>query len=78
MIGTLRGVKLTRLRRERFLTVQALAERAGVAKSTLVKIEGGKVRQPHLSVVKRLSEALGVPPQDVDEFRVSLGLPPAE
>ena len=77
MIGTVAGVKLSQHRKARFLSQDALAAQAGIAKTTLVNIELGRVR-PQLRIVKALSEALGVPAQDVDEFRPSLGLPPAE
>jgi DNA-binding XRE family transcriptional regulator len=77
MIGTVGGVKLSQCRRLRFLSQDALAERAGVAKSTLVNIELGRVK-PQLRIVKKLSEALGVDATTVDEFRPSLGLPPAQ
>ena len=77
MIGTVAGVKLAQHRRLKLMSQQELADASGVAKTTLVNIELGRVR-PHLRSVKRLSEALGVQPADVDEFRSSLGLPPAE
>jgi DNA-binding XRE family transcriptional regulator len=75
MIGTVAGVKLAQCRRLRFLSQDALAEKAGVAKTTLVQIELGRVK-PQLRIVQRLSEALEVDATTVDEFRPSLGLPP--
>lgn len=77
MMGTVAGVKLAQHRRLKLLSQQELADASGVAKSTLVNIEAGRVK-PQLRIVKRLSEVLGVNPSEVDEFRPSLGLPPAE
>lgn len=77
MIGTVLGVKLAQHRKRRMLSQDALAALSGVGKSTLVHIELGRVR-PQFKTIKRLSEALGVEPSEVDEFRPSLGLPPLQ
>ena len=71
MIGTVVGVKLVQHRRLKFLSQDALAEKAGISKSTLVQIEKGRVK-PQLRIMKQLSEALGVDATDVDEFRQAL------
>jgi transcriptional regulator with XRE-family HTH domain len=65
---------LRRLRVERLLTIRELAQRAGVAPSTVYLIEAGRTR-PSFRVIRRLAVALGVEPQTVDEFREALGLP---
>lgn len=60
-------VKLTRLRhlRERAALSQVeLAEKAGVARATLVLIEACK-REPQPRTIRRLAEALGVAPADL-------------
>ncbi len=49
------------------LTVRALAERAGISPSTVYLIEHGKT-VAQLDVARRLSEALGVGPWEVDEL----------
>jgi transcriptional regulator with XRE-family HTH domain len=59
------------------MTQYQLAVKAGVAPATVSSIERGK-HQARLTVIRRLSDALGVEPSTVDEFRPSLGLPPAE
>lgn len=53
------GANLRRLRRERDLTLEALAARSGVSRSMISKVERGEA-QPTTPVVGRLAEALGV------------------
>lgn len=75
--GTVLGVKLVQHRRRRMLSQDALAALSGVGKSTLVHLELGRIALPQFKTIKRLADALGVEPSEVDEFRESLGLPPA-
>jgi transcriptional regulator with XRE-family HTH domain len=49
------------LRRERFLSQAELAQRAGVAKTTIIRIEGGEL-VPYASTVRKIAEALQVQP----------------
>ena len=56
-------------RRRRLLSQRALAQRSGVSESTIYSIEGGKSTHPRLEVMRKLCDALGVEPMDVDEFR---------
>lgn len=56
------GQRLRRLRQQRLLTLRELAERSGVAFTTVHRIETGKVA-PRLRTLRRLAEALGVPPE---------------
>jgi transcriptional regulator with XRE-family HTH domain len=60
--------RLEILRRQRLLSQRELAERAGVAESTVHLIEVGRTR-PRFRVVRAICEALGVQPAEVDEFR---------
>ncbi len=55
-------------RSARMLTVRTLAERAGVSPHTVHQVETGK-RPPRFGTIKRLSDALGVEPEQVAEFR---------
>jgi transcriptional regulator with XRE-family HTH domain len=60
-------VKLTRLRdvrQRRALTQQQLAERAGVNRVTIARIEGGK-DEPFPTTVRKVADALGVEPDDL-------------
>jgi transcriptional regulator with XRE-family HTH domain len=56
-------------RRRQLLSQRALAERSGVSESTIYAIEGRKSTHPRLEVMRKLCDALGVEPMDVDEFR---------
>jgi transcriptional regulator with XRE-family HTH domain len=61
-----KGVRLPqlhRLREERLLTQQQLAEKAEVARSTVARVELGEPAR--YSTVKALAEALGVTPADL-------------
>lgn len=60
--------KLEAVRRSKLLTQRELAQKAKVAKSTVYLIEAGE-HNPRLSIIRRLSEALGVEPTEIDEFR---------
>ncbi len=55
----------------RLLSVRALAERAGVAPNTVHLVETGQ-RLPQLLTAQKLSVALGVEPNEVDEFRAAI------
>jgi transcriptional regulator with XRE-family HTH domain len=65
---------LRQTRVARLLTIRELAQRAGVAPSTVSLIEAGRTR-PSLRVIRRLATALAVEPQAVDEFRQAIGMP---
>lgn len=53
------GANLRRLRKERKLSMDALAEKAGTSKQVLSRYENGE-RVPKISMVKKLADALGV------------------
>ena len=65
---------LAELRRERLLTIRALAEASGCAPRTVLQIEHGR-RNPQPGTIKRLATALQVEPSAVSEFRRAMGLP---
>ncbi len=62
---------LKETRAARLLTVRGLAERAGVAFSTVHLIETGKA-VPRFEMIEKLSAALGVEPGDVTEFAAAI------
>ena len=64
-------VTLKEARAERLLTVRELAERAGVAFSTVHLIETGK-SVPRFAVIQKLSAALGVEPREIAEFATAI------
>ena len=49
------------LRMEACLSQRELAERSGVSRSTVIRIEGERVK-PHGSTLRKLAKALGVEP----------------
>lgn len=59
---------LREARQRRHMSQQALADRAGVARVTVSQIELGK-SEPRPHIARRLSEALGVDPAEIVEFR---------
>ena len=68
---TLRQARMSRL-----LTVRELAERAGVATSTVHLTETGKTT-PRVSVMRKLARVLDMPASEITEFAAAMGLPVA-
>jgi transcriptional regulator with XRE-family HTH domain len=58
------GKNLRRLREDRLLTQAELAERAGIALSSLVRIENDQV-DPRFSSIRKLATALDVDPREL-------------
>lgn len=58
------GARLRKLRRERGMTQEELAERSGYHPTHVANIERGR-NLPSLEAVFRLARALGVPPADL-------------
>jgi DNA-binding XRE family transcriptional regulator len=61
------GEVVRRLRTERGLTQVELAMAASITQSYLAQLEGGERENPSLDVLKRLANALGVPPTELLE-----------
>lgn len=53
------------VRRLRMWTQGNLASRAGVSPTTVSGIESGKIDRPHFGTIRKLAEALGIPPEDL-------------
>ena len=60
------GNKLKWARMSNALTQAQLAERAGVTIATVARIERDEV-EPHMTTVRKLSDALGVEPRELVE-----------
>jgi transcriptional regulator with XRE-family HTH domain len=58
------GSNLRRLREDRLLTQAELAERAGIALSSLVRIENDQV-DPRFSSIRKLARALDADPREL-------------
>jgi transcriptional regulator with XRE-family HTH domain len=56
------GDRLKALRIERALTQEELAEKAGVTRNTVARLERGE-NEPHMPTVRKLAGALGVHPR---------------
>ena len=60
------GQRLTLFRREAGLTLDELADRSGVPKSTISKIISGETKSPSLDAIRALARALGRSLNDFD------------
>jgi transcriptional regulator with XRE-family HTH domain len=58
------GQRLKALRIEAALTQAELAEKAGVAVNTVAGLERDE-REPHMTTVRKLAAAFGVPPREI-------------
>jgi DNA-binding XRE family transcriptional regulator len=58
-------------RAERLLTIRGLAEKAGVAPSTVYLIEAGR-SVPSFTVINALSKALKKKPREIEEFAAAI------
>jgi transcriptional regulator with XRE-family HTH domain len=63
---------LASVRRRKLLSQRALAKQARVALSTIYLIEAGKSERVTFKVMRAVSDALGVPPESIAEFRRSI------
>ena len=58
------GDKLKRLREQRLLTQQMLADRSGVSQVAIARIERNRT-EPHFSTIHKLAAALDVDPVEL-------------
>ena len=70
-------MKLVAARRTRLWSIRELSRRAGIVTKTLNDIELGR-KTPSLITIGKLSEALGVDPLEIDEFREAILGPESE
>ena len=61
------------MRKRRLLSQRALAQQAGVALSTIYLLEAGKTERVTFKVMRAVSDALGVSPETIAEFRRVMG-----
>ena len=55
-------------RRERLLTSNELAEKAGVSPATIWRIEAGSTTTVRIKTIRKIAAALGVEPREIAEF----------
>jgi transcriptional regulator with XRE-family HTH domain len=60
------GERLRRLREERALSQEDLADLAGVGKNTVNRIEKNRTK-PHMTTIRKLADALEVDPRKLVE-----------
>jgi transcriptional regulator with XRE-family HTH domain len=60
---------LATIRKRKLLSQRALASQAGLALSTVHLLESGKTERTTFKVMRAISDALGVPPESIAEFR---------
>ena len=63
------ALPLAAVRKRQLLSQRALAAKAGVALSTIYLLEAGRTERVTFKVMRAVSEALGVPPDSIAEFR---------
>jgi transcriptional regulator with XRE-family HTH domain len=61
------GKNLRRLREDRLLTQAELAERAGIALSSLVRVENDQV-DPRFTTIRKLAQALDVDHRELTKY----------
>jgi transcriptional regulator with XRE-family HTH domain len=61
------GVRLRKVRDRRLLSQRELAERAGLSPTTILKLESGRVDEPHPRTIRKLADALEVDPAELVE-----------
>jgi HTH-type transcriptional regulator, competence development regulator len=57
--------RLRKLRDMRLLSQRELAERAGLSPTTILKLESGRVDEPHPRTIRKLADALEVDPAEL-------------
>jgi transcriptional regulator with XRE-family HTH domain len=72
------GRLLTQARRNKSMSLRAVAERAGVEHNWLTRVEQGRFNQPAPERITRVIEVLGIDPERIDRItkgHVSSNLP---
>lgn len=55
-------VRIAEMRNAKGWTIDQLAEKSGVSRATIIRLEQGHTRQVHLDTLEGLARALGVAP----------------
>jgi transcriptional regulator with XRE-family HTH domain len=57
--------RLRKVRDMRLLSQRELAEKAGLSPTTILKLESGRVEEPHPRTIRKLADALEVDPDEL-------------
>lgn len=61
--------KLRKFRKRQFLTVRKLADKAGINKDTIYRLENWLIEEPHFATIEVLATALKVDKADFYSFQ---------
>lgn len=59
------GDKLKKLRKQRFLSREELAARAGTHRDQIGRLERNEIKEPRMSTIRNVAGALGVDPSEL-------------
>ncbi len=76
-VGRAIGEVIRFYRGQREMTQEQLASRAGMAATSIVRLENGEVERPRISTLTKLADALGIDPKELTSF-LSQGEAPEE
>lgn len=62
------GSNIKKYRKEKDLTLKELADRVGLTEATVQKYEAGNIKKIDVEMLKKLSDALGVLPENLTEW----------
>ena len=60
-------IRLREVRERKFITQEELAERTGITRANISRLENG-LQRPRISTVRRLATALGVEPEELIDW----------
>jgi len=62
------GNNIKKYRKEKDLTLKEIADRVGLTEATVQKYEAGNIKKIDVEMLKKLSDALGVLPENLTEW----------
>ncbi|MCI8339241.1 MAG: helix-turn-helix transcriptional regulator [Lachnospiraceae bacterium] len=62
------GKNIKKNRKEKDLTLKELADRIGLTEATVQKYEAGNIKKIDVEMLKKISDALGVQPENLTEW----------
>lgn len=62
------GNTIKKYRKEKKMTLKELAEKVGLTEATIQKYEAGNIKRINVEMLKKISDALEIPPQKLTEW----------